>query len=754
MKTTWKYSALALFLAAGTAQAQVWNETANGGGDAGELTGTAQVTALVSSTLSSIVGTLSAGTDGDMYKIQICDFANFSASLVGGASFDSQLFLFSETGLGVLHNDDTGTPQSAIDNLGGQITANGQFFIAVTSYNRDPLTDAAQLIWNNTPFTGVRAPDGPGAAAAVGSWSGGGGSGAYTLTLGGTCPSVVLTSSPPTIIPSLATPANAFEAGRTVLFTATVTPGTGPASTTLTVRADLGPIGGSATQLMYDDATNGDEFANDGVYSYAFAVPSSQPGGPVSLTFSVTDQVPRTSSASINLNLFPRSWNESLDGGGDAGDLPSSAQVPTGTNPFQRITGEITTGDVDMYAINICDAPNFSASTLFQANWDTQLFLFRADGVGVLSEDDSPGSNNGLETLLQNTSIVTATGPHYLAISRFNSDPRDASAQFLWAGDNNTAPTGPGAANPVASWSIATTVAGPYGITMTGVCYFDPLAPTPPTISAAATGLFEQTRSVLLTATVGSGTNPASTSYTVTVDLSQVGGSGTQAMYDDGSNGDLVLGDGTYSYAHTIPGSSPLGAAALTYTVTDQVPRSSSVTLNRTVAEKSWSELVDGGDDAGDLPATAQVPTGADPFTRIVGTFATGSDVDMYRINICDLANYSVTTVGGTTNDTQLFLFNTDGTGVLVNDDSTGTQSTFNSFSTVVAPNAGDYYLAVTTYNIDPQDENFQFMWENLPFNSVRAPDGPGAAGVVSGWVGTGGAGTYTVTMVGICYPT
>ena len=183
MKTTWKFSALALFLAAGTAQAQVWNETANGGGDAGELTGTAQVTALVSSTLSSIVGTLSAGTDGDMYKIQICDFANFSASLVGGASFDSQLFLFSETGLGVLHNDDTGTPQSAIDNLGGQITANGQFFIAVTSYNRDPLTDAAQLIWNNTPFTGVRAPDGPGAGNNLSSWSGSSAAGVVPYTI-------------------------------------------------------------------------------------------------------------------------------------------------------------------------------------------------------------------------------------------------------------------------------------------------------------------------------------------------------------------------------------------------------------------------------------------------------------------------------------------------------------------------------------------------------------------------------------------
>jgi len=40
---------------------------------------------------------------------------------------------------------------------------------------------------------------------------------------------------------------------------------------------------------------------------------------------------------------------------------------------------------------------------------------------------------------------------------------------------------------------------------------------------------------------------------TVTVDLSSIGGSDSQTMYDDGTHGDVTAGDGTYSYTATIP---------------------------------------------------------------------------------------------------------------------------------------------------------------------------------------------------------
>ncbi|MCW5765781.1 MAG: hypothetical protein KIT68_07380 [Phycisphaeraceae bacterium] len=724
-----------------------WNEALDGGGDAGELPGSAQ-TPIGSGPLNRISGSIDTGESGaaDMYRIRICNPSAFSASTLNETNWDTQLFLFRDNGVGVLSEDNSAggniTTQSLLQN-NAVVTNVGNYYLAISRFNSDPRDAGNLALWTTDDNL---APNGPGAANPIASWSGStSAAGTYAINLTGVCYYDALAPTPPYLS---AGTIGTFEVTRTVLLTASVSPGSNPVSTAYSVTVDLTQLGGTASQVMFDNGTNGDVTPGDGVYSLAHTIPGTVSPGTVAMQFTVTDQVPRSSSVSLERTVAAKSWNELIDGGADAGNLPIDAQVPTGTDPFTRITGEISPGDpggADMYAINICDAPNFSASTVGGTSWDTQLFLFRADGVGVLSEDDS----TGLQTTLQNTAVVTATGPHYLAISRYNSDPRDASNQALWTLDDNQAPAGPGAANPVASWSTAS-AAGPYSISMTGVCYFDPLAPTPPTIAAATIGLFEPTRTVLLTATVGSGTNPASTSYTVTVDLSQVGGSGTQAMYDDGSNGDLVLGDGTYSYAYTIPGSASLGPVSLTFTVTDQVPRSSSATLNRTVAEKSWNELVDGGADAGELPATAQVPLGTDPFTRITGSIDTGDTgaADMYRIAICDAPSFSASTVGGTSWDTQLFLFDSAGVGVLSEDDTVGVQTTLQN-PAVVTLN-GEYYLAISRYNSDPRDELNQALWTA---DNNTAPNGPGAANAIASWTGTtAAAGPYAIAMTGVCY--
>jgi hypothetical protein len=55
----------------------------------------------------------------------------------------------------------------------------------------------------------------------------------------------------------------------------------------------------------------------------------------------------------------------------------------------------------------------------------------------------------------------------------------------------------------------------------------------------------------------------------VTVDLTSVGGSSTQTMYDDGTNGDGTAGDRTYSYLATIPDTIDPGTKSLTVTATD-----------------------------------------------------------------------------------------------------------------------------------------------------------------------------------------
>jgi hypothetical protein len=196
-------SSIALAALMASAGAQTWDEFANGGGDAGDLPATAQVV-LGSGPLTAITGNLGA-SDVDMYQILICDPLNFEATTVGGATFDTQLWLFDLNGNGVLHNDDdplTGALQSRIGVNAGSVFPAGQpwaawasaslppglYYIAISRYNRDPVNAANALIWNNSPFGQQRTPDGPGAPGPVNNWSGTtAAGGAYTIYLQGAC---------------------------------------------------------------------------------------------------------------------------------------------------------------------------------------------------------------------------------------------------------------------------------------------------------------------------------------------------------------------------------------------------------------------------------------------------------------------------------------------------------------------------------------------------------------------------------------
>ena len=88
--------------------------------------------------------------------------------------------------------------------------------------------------------------------------------------------------------------------GSTTLLTVRVTPGTNPVSTGVTVSANLSAIGGSSSQPLYDDGTNGDAIAGDNTYSY-LATPSSS--GSFSLPATAMDSQARTASTSISLSV-------------------------------------------------------------------------------------------------------------------------------------------------------------------------------------------------------------------------------------------------------------------------------------------------------------------------------------------------------------------------------------------------------------------------------------------------------------------
>ena len=91
----------------------------------------------------------------------------------------------------------------------------------------------------------------------------------------------------------------------TTLLTATVTPGTSPPSTGITVTADLTKIGGIAGQTFYNDGTHGDVSAGDGVWSFRITVPPTVPSGDKSLPYTLADSQGRSTTGVLGLTVNP-----------------------------------------------------------------------------------------------------------------------------------------------------------------------------------------------------------------------------------------------------------------------------------------------------------------------------------------------------------------------------------------------------------------------------------------------------------------
>lgn len=108
--------------------------------------------------------------------------------------------------------------------------------------------------------------------------------------------------TPPTLANPAATPNTVPVGGGTVL-TVQAEPGTFPPSTGMSVRADLSSIGGSASQTLFDDGTNGDQTSGDGVFSVGAVVAVGTAIGAKTLPVTVTDDQMRSSSSSIALTV-------------------------------------------------------------------------------------------------------------------------------------------------------------------------------------------------------------------------------------------------------------------------------------------------------------------------------------------------------------------------------------------------------------------------------------------------------------------
>lgn len=160
-----------------------------------------------------------------------------------------------------------------------------------------------------------------------------------------------------------------------------------------------------------------------------------------------------------------------------------------------------------------------------------------------------------------------------------------------------------------------------------------------------------------------------------------------------------------------------------------------------------WAEV----GDATDMPP-GQVTVGTGSLDLITGHLDF-DDADMYCIHIVDPAHFSASTVGLTGADTQLFLFNSAGFGVTMNDDAPGGGTFQSTVTGAFVPGPGIYMLAISGYDHDPLGVTGGEIWADGPFGAERAPDGPAAGSVIAGWGGPGfDSDDYGIHLTGVEY--
>lgn len=163
-----------------------------------------------------------------------------------------------------------------------------------------------------------------------------------------------------------------------------------------------------------------------------------------------------------------------------------------------------------------------------------------------------------------------------------------------------------------------------------------------------------------------------------------------------------------------------------------------------------WNEV----GDAGDLVGSAQGTVGAGALTTLNGNLSSPADVDLYCIQVDIFPRIIVPIVSlqcFAQQGPNVWLFDANGIGIATNATCSGGGKTFGS---TTIPGQGTYYVAVSYSGVDPFSAPGA-IW--LPaIGGERAPDGPGAAGPLTGWAGipvVQGPNPYQVTLsyVGYC---
>jgi hypothetical protein len=276
-----------------------------------------------------------------------------------------------------------------------------------------------------------------------------------------------------------------------------------------------------------------------------------------------------------------QTWSETSD----AGDLPATAQAPSGVGALTTITGTIPAtndNDVDMYQVCIPD----SVTSLAYNVTDPQQFLFDDTGHGLAANDDIVA---GVDRRSRIVYTPTRPGVHYLAISRWDREPASSGGAIFPNVDAGVlGPTGPGGGLPVSSWINAGDGANEngsesYTIDLSGAQYclgfggfFAPIDND--AVNSAKAGQTIPTKWRLTTADGTPVSDPASfVSLSSQSAGGECGGAPDDAIEDySGNSGLQYLGDGNWQFNWKTPKSYAGQCRTMTLTLSDGTTHSAS----------------------------------------------------------------------------------------------------------------------------------------------------------------------------------
>jgi hypothetical protein len=348
------------------------------------------------------------------------------------------------------------------------------------------------------------------------------------------------------------------------LITANVAAGLAPASTNLVVTVNLTSVGGGAAAAMFDDGSNGDVAAGDGIYSLAIDS-TAIAAGAYTLTVSATDAQGRSSqsdfsltladNAVTNLGLIPR----------DTTVVSSTVSTTPGLVKWFRFTTDfdaITPGSyIDFW-------------TLPGTITDTEIGIYRADGTLVGSDDDD---GEGLYSAMS-FGRTTPTRPLTGGVAHNGRDGELLAGEYYLALVQYNATFG------TAGFGVTTTgtAAGDMNINISGLG--GPTAPTGTGTASPATVLNDGSSNVRLTFNLLPGANPTTSGHIVTVNAAGIG-AGTVTLLDDGVAPDAAAGDNIFTATATVAAGTAVGAVTLPVSITTSDTRVGTGSIALTVRE-------------------------------------------------------------------------------------------------------------------------------------------------------------------------